>query len=453
MPFRKSKKEFLAWWIAPGRGWWGEIKDILAEIRVRWRETTFFLEQLELDPCVFCLKDLAHPELPPQGYLGIHVDDLLAAGPRSLCDALKDSLNAALPVDEWLDNQFEYLGSRVVVEEDGVTVDQELYTSGRLFTVDIGKEQHDLDPATREQYIDNMSAIGALSWLASQTRPDLQAGVSMAQQLQRQPLVEDLRFTNSLVKKAWAHREESLRLKAVDLASFEILAYHDAAWANTRPATGQDPDFMLYAEDELDGVMEDSPFKNKERKAKRSASKVASQFGVLIMLADSECTFGGEGNASILEWRSASIKRVCRSTFAAETMACSEGLETGQYVRSFFCSLLEGRLRRVEDLHGQHLRCLSDCKSLADHLLKEGAPKVPSDRRLAIDLAALRQSLNWEKRRGEIPLHWMPTTSQLADILTKPLNPEKWWEILRGALRLPFYVSREDRESRTSVKP
>ncbi|CAE7770621.1 GIP, partial [Symbiodinium pilosum] len=231
----------------------------------------------------------------------------LVTNAPSLCDALKDSLNAALPVDEWLDNQFEYLGSRVVVEEDGVTVDQELYTSGRLFTVDIGKEQHDLDPATREQYIDNMSAIGALSWLASQTRPDLQAGVSMAQQLQRQPLVEDLRFTNSLVKKAWAHREESLRLKAVDLASFEILAYHDAAWANTGPATGQDPDFMLYAEDELDGVMEDSPFKNKERKAKRSASKVASQFGVLIMLADSECTFGGEGNASILEWRPSSV--------------------------------------------------------------------------------------------------------------------------------------------------
>ena len=85
---------------------------------------------------------------------------------------------------------------------DEVTIDQELYASGRLFAVDIHKDQRDLDPATREQTIDNMSAIGALSWLASQTRPDLQAGVSVAQQLQRQPLVEDLKFTNSLVKKA-----------------------------------------------------------------------------------------------------------------------------------------------------------------------------------------------------------------------------------------------------------
>ena len=55
------------------------------------------------------------------------------------------------------------------MDEDGVTIDQKLYTSGRLFTVDIGKEQHDMDPATRQQYIDNVSAIGALSWLACQT--------------------------------------------------------------------------------------------------------------------------------------------------------------------------------------------------------------------------------------------------------------------------------------------
>ena len=107
-----------------------------------------------------------------------------------------------MSVDEWLDNVFEYLGSRVAVSADEVTVDQELYASGRLFTVDIQKDQHDLGPATLEQTIDNMSGIGALSWLASQTRPDLQAGVSMAQQLQRQPLVEDLKFTNSLAKKA-----------------------------------------------------------------------------------------------------------------------------------------------------------------------------------------------------------------------------------------------------------
>ena len=187
--------------------------------------------------------------------------------------------------------------------------------------------------------------------------------------------------------------------------------------------------------------MEDSPFKNKERKTRRAASKVASQYGVLIAVADKKCIQGEYGNFSVLEWKSASTKRVCRSTFAAETMTCSEGIEVGQYVRSFFRSMLNGCLMKVEDLHGQHLRCLSDCKSLFDHLNKEGIPKVPSDRRLAIDLAAIRQGLTFEKRGGSFPLHWIPTHTQLADILTKPLNSEKWWEQIQSKLRLPFFVS------------
>ena len=78
---------------------------------------------------------------------------------------------------------------------------------------------------------------------------------------------------------------------------------------------------------------------------------------MLIALADRKCTFGEEGHASVLERRSSSVKRVCRSNFAAETMACTEGVETGQYVRSFFCSLLQGKLLKVEDLQGQRLRC------------------------------------------------------------------------------------------------
>ena len=87
------------------------MKDVLAEVRVHWQDAIYFLEQPPLDPCIFCLKDIANPAQTPKGYLGIHVDYLLAAGPRSLCDALKDALSAVLPVDEWLDNVFEYLGA------------------------------------------------------------------------------------------------------------------------------------------------------------------------------------------------------------------------------------------------------------------------------------------------------------------------------------------------------
>ena len=92
----------------------------------------------------------------------------------------------------------------------------------------------------------------------------------------------------------------------------------------------------------------------------------------------------------------------------------------GQYVRSFVETVLTGQLCRVEHLSGGKLKCISDCKSLFDHLHREGVPRVPSDKRLAIDLAALRQAFSWETINGKIPLYWVPTNFQLADILTKP---------------------------------
>ena len=73
-----------------------------------------------------------------------------------------------------------------------------------------------------------------------------------------------------------------------------------------------------------------------------------------------------------------------------------EGVEGGQYLRSFFETIEAGELISVDRARSP-LLCLSDCRSLYDHIHKEGVPRVPTDRRLAIDLAALRQALRAEQ--------------------------------------------------------
>ena len=150
----------------------------------------------------------------------------------------------------------------------------------------------------------------------------------------------------------------------------------------------------------------------KKRKAKKANSRVASQMGILIVLTDTAQVLRGGGVSSILDWKSSANPRVCRSTFGAETTACSEAIELGQYVRSFVMTILSGELKRVESLAGGQLRCITDCKSLFDHLRKEGIPRVPSDKRLAIDLAALRQTFSTERLNEKIPLFWVPTGYQ-----------------------------------------
>ena len=416
------------------RKWWKRLKRDMLNIKITFEGQDFHFVQCPLDPCLFQL--VSENSCVPAAYVGVHVDDLLVIAPHLLVEAIKSKLSQTFPVDDWENDTFEYIGSHVAVSDEGVHVTQESYASSRLFEVEVLKGQDGLDVATLEQKIDNQSLIGALSWLSAQTRPDLQCGVSLAQQLQKSPLIEDIKFTNQLAKRAWEHKGEGIWLRPLDLDTLEYLVFHDSAWANAF-LDGEDG-FRLSEEDHANGIMNGTPFDKKARKAKKENSKVASQLGILITLSDAKGVSEGRGVMSILDWKSSANPRVCRSTFAAETTACSEAIEMGQYVRSFVETVLTGKLCRVEHLSGKKLKCITDCKSLFDHLHREGVPRIPTDKRLAIDLAALRQAFSWEAILEKIPLHWVPTDFQMSDILTKPKCSKSWWATINGYIELPF---------------
>ena len=90
---------------------------------------------------------------------------------------------------------------------------------------------------------DNESVVGALSWLAAQSRPDLQVGVSMAQRKQRAPLLGDIRETNRVVRQAQKGKDYGPTYPRLQEGWDELvlLVFHDAAWANV-PAGDNSPD-------------------------------------------------------------------------------------------------------------------------------------------------------------------------------------------------------------------
>ena len=121
-------------------------------------------------------------------------------------------------------------------------------------------------------------------------------------------------------------------------------------------------------------------------------------------------------------------------------MACSEGLESALFLRGLYISFAKG-VRVPDHAGGKYfpLHLVTDCRSLYDHIHREGIPRAPAEKRLAIDLAGLRQALmvearhQWQDEHGASasptpegplrpPLHWLPTQEQLADILTKRLK-------------------------------
>ena len=419
------------------RRWYERLCNVLLNEVFAVDGNDYVLKPCPLDPCVFMLvpKDFKGE---PVAYLAIHVDDILVIADKKLNRLLQARLSELFPVDGWEEDEFDYVGSFVRNGPEGVKLSQTSFVEGRLFRVDVRKDQRAEDPAEEEQIIDNRSLVGALSWLATQSRPDLQCSVALAQQLQRAPTVGDVRFTNTIVDRANLHKDEGINLPPVDLDRAVFVVYHDAAWANAELEVAE-AGFQLTPEEVRLGNI-GGPFgPDRPRKPKRAGSKLASQIGHMIMLFDEKLASGCLAIGGMLEWRSQSCKRVCRSTFGAETMAGVEGLEGGQYTRSLFATLLKGDLVKVEEARSRWpLLCLTDCKSLFDHLQKTGVPRVPSDRRLAIDLTALRMELLVERWHAKIPLLWIPTGDQIADPLTKPMNCEEWWQRMKKGIRLPF---------------
>ena len=419
------------------RMWYDRLSGVLTTEIFKYQGIEYRLVPSPLDACVLMMMR-TDDQGEPEALLTIHVDDIMIAAPTEMNRYLQKEISRLFPVDDWIENSFEYTGSLIHVSDSGITVNQATFVDGRLFTVDVPKNQDGKMPADEEQTIDNRSLLGALSWLSSQSRPDLACGVAMSQQLQRSPLTDDVRFVNRLVSRAKEHRDCGIHLRPVPLDKAIFVVYHDAGWANADLEEAEE-DFKLNPIEIQDGTIHDFYDKERERKPKRAGSKVASQIGHLIMLFHADVIDGVKEKGSVLEWRSQSCKRVCRSTFGAETMAAAEGLEGGQYMRALFGTLLTGRLMNHAQARARWpLLCLSDCKSLFDFLHKAGAPKVPSDRRLAIDLAALRQELKLERWAERLPFQWIPTTIQLADPLTKPKRVEGWWEAIRDGVELPF---------------
>ena len=88
---------------------------------------------------------------------------------------------------------------------------------------------------------------------------------------------------------------------------------------------------------------------------------------------------------------------------------------------------------------------MTDCRSLYDTMHREGAAKAPSEKRLCVDLAALRQMYEHEVtdsdplKVGTVPLVWVPTAEMLADPMTKVMKADALREVLEtGILQIPI---------------
>ena len=118
----------------------------------------------------------------------------------------------------------------------------------------------------------------------------------------------------------------------------------------------------------------------------------ASQQGHLILAVHASIT-KCRVPVSVLSWQSKKIKRVVRSSLAAETCSMSTCQEHLDWMRTMWEQMTRGEF--VLENYEQFLTArpsilVTDCKSLYDAIHKERAAPASTDKRLAIELAIVK---------------------------------------------------------------
>ena len=124
-----------------------------------------------------------------------------------------------------------------------------------------------------------------------------------------------------------------------------------------------------------------------------------SQGGMVIFIANKE------GLRCPIYWQSKKIRRVARSTLAAETLALSDCVDEATYLSNLISELFRVPKMKVH--------CFVDNRSLVEAI---NSSKPVEGKRLRIEVAVIQDMIS----RNEIhSVTWIPTADMLANCLTK----------------------------------
>ena len=407
------------------RGFWMELrKEMLAEgLR-------------EVEPALYALSD--------QGkLLGLavtHVDDILWTGSEAM-DKVMNKIQERFTFGSTEQDDFRFCGRKIATKEGYIEISApELLSKVKPIRIEGERSRSPTDDASMEEQSQMRAVLGSIGYVARLCRPELAYRCSALQGKQAKPRQIDLVATNKFLAAAQRTPENGIRFKK-HLFNFDeavLLSVTDASHA---------------AEIHM------------SEKGRASGHK--SQAGRFLLLASGMPKVGEPARVHILDWSSHTIKRVCRSTLQAEVLSSMDGCEQGNYVRMMLYnmyypkdSIMEKKQLEIQAKDFKTLHWLSDCRSYIDSMSNVGQGVV-SDKRLAIDLTALRQEL-WRMPghefgepsiQDDIPedctdrLWWICTKDMIADALTKAML---WNDITSVCMNGLFSVREEPIRAVTS---
>ena len=300
-----------------------------------------------------------HHEELLHGMICIHVDDLYWGGSKIFKTKIIEGFKHKFDISKESSHSFKYLGLEIKWFADYVIIDQKSYVDA-LKPIQLCKErmtQKHLSLNSDE--LSNLrSMIGQLSWVGTQTRPDILFECSELASSLKSASVEHLLRANKVLKKLKDHPVLIKIPKLVNLEDCRFICYHDASYANLKDG-GSQGSYIILMTDEINKLM------------------------------------------APIAWQSKRIKRVVKSTLAAETLSLVEAADASFWLQSVLNEILGTNKFNIE--------CRSDSQSLCNAIRSSTAL---SEKRLTVDIAILREMLS----KGEISeVIWVPASAQTAD--------------------------------------
>ena len=358
-----------------------------------------------LDACLYML----HIGDALQGVIMLATDDLISGGTKEHWKRM-EQLRTQYNFGKWEYDKGRFCGKDITRTSNGsIEISQAYYTELKCSQrIQIPKGQPDDHKCSPDQIKELRSHIGALSWLAKETRVDIAGSVAILMQSFPQPCIRDLKTCNKILKDTLNHKDIKIVLPSIDPQRLSILVTSDAAWGNA---------------------------KDEENRMEKS------QAGCIVMAADQDILQGSESPFGILGWKSHTLKRPTVSTLGAETQAIVESSAVACWFRYLLVELMyPSRLQGMQpnwedDLDVLEFGLVTDAKSVFDALSRPSTINA-SDKRTCIDLSIIRDFL----RRNNGCIRWIDGRYQLADSLTKIMPSD----FLRNVMHLGTYRLTEE---------
>ena len=333
------------------RAWYSRLKEVLLGLG---------MQISRLDPALFFWRR----KNVLSGIMCVHVDDILWAGTPEFFTTIVEAMKEKLTIGTSNDGKsFKYIGVNIVQKNGVLGLHQNDYVDS-LEEIDLtqARASRRLDHLGKRELQDYRALVGQLNWLGTQTRPDVAFDVCELSTVLNVATVDDVLRANKVVKKV-KQRRVTLQFRSLDCTDgYTLECYSDASFGNL-PGGG-------------------------------------SQGGYVIFLVDSH------GMRCPLSWQSKKVRRVVKSTLAAETLALLDAAEEGIYIANLLSEI-------VGLVSPPIVKCFVDNRSLVESLY---STKRVEDKLLRIHMAVLNDLL---ERKELASVTWVQSARQIANALTK----------------------------------